>query len=74
MDLVGKMQELSILFNRLASSGCTACSQFEQHVNMNSRFYWRIYVLIIFPETLAGTNKCFHEHSRRIAEDTIPLV
>lgn len=32
MDLVGKMQELSILFNRLASATCTACSQFEQHV------------------------------------------
>lgn len=36
MDLVGKMQELSILFNRLASATCTACSQFEQHLEQTS--------------------------------------
>lgn len=34
MDLVGKMQELSILFNRLTSAACTACSQFQQHVGI----------------------------------------
>ena len=32
MDLMAKMQELTILRSRLASSTCVTCSQFAQHV------------------------------------------
>lgn len=33
MDLVARINELSVLRARLASAGCTSCSQFQQHVS-----------------------------------------
>lgn len=54
MDLVGKMQELSILFNRLSSAGCIACSQFERHVRFNKLL---CYNKLTIYSLLVGTNK-----------------
>ena len=74
MDLMAKMQELTILRSRLASSICVTCSQFAQHVR-NIIFSLKYFLFLMQHFYLiAPTNLFFHDGARRITKDSISCV